>query len=133
MEKAGGVVRADLALSTFCSVGILSRVVQFLGGEVVSPRHDEVVLEIEGFVLTLDELTRNLAEGNADLLYGPFYLVCKHPVHRWDDLHWHVYEPLRKYEANMVVRGRRECVLKYCAERRVGICLGKKIFDERFN
>lgn len=133
MEKAGDVVRADLTLSTLCSVEILSRFVQLLRGEVVGPRHDEVVLEMEGFVLALDELTQNLAQKDADLLYGPFYLVCEHPIHRWDNLYWHVYEPLRKYEANVVIRGRRKCVLKYFAERRVGICLGNKIFDEGFN
>ena len=94
MEKAGSVVRAGLALSALRSVEILSRVIQLLGGEVVSPRHDEVVLKIEGFVLALDELTQNLAKGDTDLLYGPVYLVCKHPVHRRDNLYWHVDEPL---------------------------------------
>jgi hypothetical protein len=94
VEKTGGVVRAGLTLSALRSVESLSQIVQLLGGEVVSPRHDEVVLEIEGLVLALDELTQNLAERDADLLYGPFYLVCKQPVHRRDNLHWHVDEPL---------------------------------------
>ena len=74
MEKAGNVVRADLALSALRSVIILSQIIQLFGGEVVSSRHDEVVLKIEGFVLALDELTQHLAKGDADLLYGPFYL-----------------------------------------------------------
>lgn len=63
MEKAGSVVRGDLALSALRSIEILSQVVQLLGGEVVSPCHDEVVLEIEGFVLTLNELTQNFVKG----------------------------------------------------------------------
>lgn len=94
MEKTGRIAYTDLALSAFHAVGIFSQAVQFLGGEIVSPCHNEVVLELEGFVLTMDESTQNLAKGDADLLHSPFYLVCKHPVHRWDDLYWHVDEPL---------------------------------------
>ena len=94
MEKAGGVVRAGLVFSALRSVEVLCQVVQLLRGEIVSPRYDEVVLEIEGFVLALDELMQNFGKGDTDLLYGPFYLVCKHPVHRRDNLYWHVYEPL---------------------------------------
>lgn len=93
MEKAGGVVRTELALSALRAVKILFQVVQFLGGEAVSPSHDEVILEIEGFVLAMGELTQNVAKGDADLLYTPFYLICKHPVHRRDDLYWHVDKP----------------------------------------
>ena len=63
MEKAGDIVHADLTLSAFCTVEILSQVVQFLGGEMVSTRYDEVVLEIEGLILVMDELTQNLAKG----------------------------------------------------------------------
>jgi hypothetical protein len=55
MEKAGGVARTDLALSALRAVGILSQVFQLLGGKMVSTRYDEVVLEIEGFLLAIDE------------------------------------------------------------------------------
>lgn len=94
MKKARGVVRGNLAFSALRPVEIFFEVVQLLRREEVSPRHDEVVLEIEGFVLAMDELTQKLAKGDADLLYGPFYLVCEHPVHWRDDLYWHVNEPL---------------------------------------
>jgi hypothetical protein len=57
MEKAGGVVRTDLALSALRAVKILSQVFQLFGGKVVSTRYDEVVLEAERFVLVMDELT----------------------------------------------------------------------------
>jgi hypothetical protein len=33
----------------------------------------------------------------------------------------------------MVARGWCKSVLKYSAERGVGVCLGEKIFGERFN
>ena len=56
MEKAGGVVCFYFSPSALSLAGILSQVDQFLRGEVVSPSHDEVVLEIEGFVLGTGEL-----------------------------------------------------------------------------
>ena len=55
MEKAGGAAPADLALSPLGAVRVLPQVVQLLGRKVVSTRYDEVVLEIEWFVLVMDE------------------------------------------------------------------------------
>lgn len=100
---------------------------------MVSTRYDQVVLEIEWFVLAMDKLSKKNGQGGPNLLDGPFYFVCKHPVHRRDDLYWHVDKPLREYEADVVVGGRCKSFLKYGAQRGVRVCLGKKIFGERFD
>jgi len=55
MEKVGGVAPADSAPSSLGAVGVLPQVVQLLGGKVVSTGYDEVVLEVEGLVLVMDE------------------------------------------------------------------------------
>ena len=64
MEKAGGIVRTDQALSALWAIDVLSQAVQLLGGKMVSTGYDEVVLEIEGFVLAADEQLRNLVGGD---------------------------------------------------------------------
>ena len=94
MEEAGGVVPADLALSPFRATGVLPQAVRLLGRKVVSAGYDEVVFEIEGFVLATGEYNAKFGQGGANLLDRPFYFVCKHSVHGWDDLYWHVDQPL---------------------------------------
>jgi len=51
VEKAEGATPADLASSPLGAVRTFPQVVQLLGRKVVSTRYDEVVLEIERFVL----------------------------------------------------------------------------------
>lgn len=63
MEKVWGVVCVYFTPSTLSPVWILSQVDQFLGGEAVSPSHDEVVLKIEGLVLVVRELRDNMLGG----------------------------------------------------------------------
>lgn len=67
------------------------------------------------------------------LLDGPFYFICKHPVHRRDDLHWHVDEPLRKDQADVGVGGWRKGFLKESAKCEVRACLRKSIVDKGFD
>lgn len=96
MEKAGVVVPADLTPSPLGAVRVLPQVVQLLRRKVISTRYDEIVLEVEGLVLLIDEYDEKFGRGRgANLLDRPFYFVCKHLVHRWNDLYWHVNEPLR--------------------------------------